>query len=323
MKDKISIIIPIYNCENYVKNCINSLLEQTYSNIEILLIDDGSTDNSYEVCKKFSMKDNRIKVFHKENGGVSSARNFGIKVSTGEYISFIDSDDWVDERYCEILLNGIKKEADLSVVGFNQTKEVKKITVSYDDNYEVLNTNEAYRYIFREFNFFGFPWNKLYKKSIIELLGDKPFDEDIHACEDTLFNSRYLTKCSNNIVYNKSHLYCYYQRLDSATKIKEVNSKKLSVFKSLDEIEKIYLEFSKENLVYLYIFYLYNYYLLQILIINTKSSIKLDKKNAKRKFKYILKSKKIGIVEKIKIIVKFKFPRINDKLNKIKKKIKE
>lgn len=321
MKDKISIIVPIYNCQDYIENCVNSLLKQTYQNIEILLIDDGSKDNSYEICKDIAKKDSRIKVFHKENGGVSSARNYGIKVSSGEYISFVDSDDFVQERYCEILLNGIKRDADLSVVGFETTNEVKNITTTHFDNYELLDVNKSYKYIFRENNFSGFSWNKLYKKLIIENIGDKPFNEDIHICEDTLFNSRYLTKCKR-IVYNKSHLYFYYKRIDSATKLKVFNNRKLTVFNSLDEIEKIYLEYSKENLVYLYIFYMYNYYLLQVLIYQTHSNYKLDKSKVMKKYKYIMKSNMISKIEKLKIMIKFRLPRINNTLCKLRLKIK-
>ena len=95
MDDLISVIVPVYNVEEYLDRCIESIVNQTYKNLEILLIDDGSTDNSYNICDKWAKKDNRIKVVHKENGGVSSARNVGLDVATGDYIGFVDSDDYI------------------------------------------------------------------------------------------------------------------------------------------------------------------------------------------------------------------------------------
>ena len=101
--DLISIIIPIYNVEKYMEKCLNSVVNQTYNNIEIILIDDGSKDKSREICDNYAKKDNRIKVVHKENNGVSSARNTGIDMSKGKYITFIDSDDYIDTDYIETL----------------------------------------------------------------------------------------------------------------------------------------------------------------------------------------------------------------------------
>ena len=102
-KDLISIIVPIYNVEQYLNRCIESLVNQTYTNLEILLIDDGSTDNSGKLAEKWISNDQRIKVYHKKNGGLSDARNYGIKYAKGKYLSFVDSDDYVDMRFIEIL----------------------------------------------------------------------------------------------------------------------------------------------------------------------------------------------------------------------------
>lgn len=103
MNELISVVIPIYNVENYIDKCIETVIKQTYKNIEIILVDDGSTDNSGYKCEEWKKKDNRIVVLHKENGGLSSARNAGIDVAKGKYISFIDSDDYVDYSMIEIL----------------------------------------------------------------------------------------------------------------------------------------------------------------------------------------------------------------------------
>ena len=109
MNDLISIVVPVYNVENYLDKCIETIVKQTYKNIEIILVDDGSKDNSGSKCDEWKNKDKRIKVIHKVNGGLSSARNAGIEVAAGKYINFIDSDDYIDLRMIEILYNTIDK----------------------------------------------------------------------------------------------------------------------------------------------------------------------------------------------------------------------
>ena len=116
MNELISIIVPIYNVENYLRQCLDSIQNQTYQNFECLLINDGSPDNSADICREYLEKDSRFKYFEKENGGVSSARNLGIECSGGTYITFIDADDWVDSDYLEVLYNAlIDENADISV----------------------------------------------------------------------------------------------------------------------------------------------------------------------------------------------------------------
>ena len=118
MDEKISIIIPVYKVENYLEKCIDSILCQTYRNLEVILVDDGSPDKCGEICDRYAAKDNRVKVIHKKNAGVARARNDGIDIATGDYISFIDSDDWIAENAYEVLYNGLKEyNADCSVGG--------------------------------------------------------------------------------------------------------------------------------------------------------------------------------------------------------------
>ena len=120
-KELISIIVPIYNVEKYLRQCLDSILNQTYQNFECLLINDGSLDNSADICREYVSKDSRFKYFEKENGGVSSARNLGIECSRGEYITFIDSDDWVDYDYLEVLYNSLVDErADIAISTYKQ-----------------------------------------------------------------------------------------------------------------------------------------------------------------------------------------------------------
>ena len=117
----ISIIVPIYNVEKYLRQCLDSIMNQTYRNCECLLIHDGSSDNSEDICREYVSKDSRFRYFEKENGGVSSARNLGIEHSKGEYITFIDSDDWVDSDYLEVLYNSLVDErADIAISTYKQ-----------------------------------------------------------------------------------------------------------------------------------------------------------------------------------------------------------
>ena len=119
MSDKISIIVPIYNVKKYIQQCVESLINQTYKNLEIILIDDGSTDGCGELCDEFGKKDQRIHVIHKQNGGLSDARNKGIDVASGDYIGFVDSDDWISHNMYEKMLSSLKSvNADIAVCGW-------------------------------------------------------------------------------------------------------------------------------------------------------------------------------------------------------------
>ena len=116
MTEKITVIVPVYNVEHYLEKCLDSLINQTYKNLEIIVINDGSTDNSGEICQEYAQKDNRIVYIEKENGGLSDARNVGLDKMTGSYVTFIDSDDWVELDYVEILYKKIiEYQADIAV----------------------------------------------------------------------------------------------------------------------------------------------------------------------------------------------------------------
>ena len=137
---KISIIVPVYNTEKYLSKCLNSLIKQTYKDIEIIVVNDGSKDKSLEIAKKIAKQDNRIKVFNKENGGLSSARNFGIEKASGEYIGFVDSDDYIKENMFEILYNMIKEaNAKIAICGWYLVEDNQIISINFEDaDYEEL-----------------------------------------------------------------------------------------------------------------------------------------------------------------------------------------
>ena len=214
---KISIIIPVYNVEKYIEKCINSVLLQTFTNFECIIIDDGSTDNSGVICDGYAKKDYRIKVIHKENSGVSSARNTGLDIAKGEWIAFVDGDDWVDEKYLEFLYgNAVTYNVDVSICGVNTFKDGK---VSHRDKYlydATLTSNEAISLMFdRKYSFGGFSFNKLLRKQLIER-GNFRYGEEVKYLEDVQFFYN-IFKITNKIYYSPQPYYFYRQIESSVT----------------------------------------------------------------------------------------------------------
>lgn len=236
----ISIIVPVYNIEKYIEKCIRSILNQSFKKIEVILVDDGSTDGSLAICQQYSRLDERIKVITKENGGLSSARNEGIKQSTGEYIAFIDGDDFVHPQYIEKLYNTLSSfDADMSVCGIEIVDENGKITdkLSTGAIYkpycpftrEKLSPIEVERRYYTEENGFIFvvAWNKLYKRQIFENL---LYDEG-KIYEDEYLFSTLLRKC-REISFVTDKLYFYVQRNNGITS----KSKQRDKFQYISEI---------------------------------------------------------------------------------------
>ena len=191
-KDLITVIIPVYRVEAYIYRCVYSVMQQTYQNLEIILVDDGSPDRCGEICDELSNLDSRIKVIHKNNGGVSAARNIGIESSVGEYVMFVDADDYIAPTLCENLLNGMSENTDLVISGIVRDCGYKKIKYSVDD---VIKCNiEELRKNYDTYPLMNNPVAKLYKKSII---GTAKFDKGISIGEDLLFNLKYYEKCKN------------------------------------------------------------------------------------------------------------------------------
>lgn len=208
---KISVIVPVYNVEQYLPRCIDSILVQTFTDFELLLIDDGSTDNSGKICDEYAKKDNRIRVFHKENGGVSSARNLGLDNIRGEFVNFVDSDDWL-EKDCFFILMEDKYIADLTFFGCNlQFTDGSKTTHSptsfySSDKNRIEEQLGKLKHNPQSFEYLGYTWNKLFKKEMIDryrLL----FVLNLTFREDELFTlsySRYITslRIKSDCIYN-------------------------------------------------------------------------------------------------------------------------
>ena len=206
-KDKITVIIPVYNVENYLERCLKSVLYNTYTNLEIICVNDGSTDDSKKILEDYSKRDKRVIVINKKNEGVSSARNAGIKIATGEYIAFIDSDDWIHEKYFEYFIRGINT-ADLAIC--NYIRSYRNGIGETDDTYrvqpispiDVLKNKELKSYV----------WGKLFRHQIVD---------EIRFCEsekleDSLYNMDVLLNNKNlKINYVDVPLYYYFVRTGS------------------------------------------------------------------------------------------------------------
>lgn len=177
----ISVIVPVYKVEKYLDKCVESIVNQTYKNLEIILVDDGSPDNCPAMCDTWAEKDNRIKVIHKENGGLSDARNAGFAISNGEYISFIDSDDWIDLDFYQLLSSELDKGADIAECASDWCDENgKTISVRGFSEPKILNTVEATQMLLQEKGIMQTVWNKLYKRECVEniLFEKSKFHED-------------------------------------------------------------------------------------------------------------------------------------------------
>lgn len=209
MNQKISIIVPIYNAEKYLCECIDSILAQTYSDFELLLINDGSTDNSGSICNDYYQKDSRIKVFHKENGGVSSARNLGILKSKGEYICFIDSDDFAENTFLQDLLNTISiHKSDIVICKYYEYHESKQ-KKNIPSTKQVENSGTGIE-ILNEIikNDLTYPlWVSIFKATIIKD-NNIQFSENIYYGEDQQFIYKALYYCKSFFSLNKT-LYNY------------------------------------------------------------------------------------------------------------------
>lgn len=208
----ISVIVPIYNVEAYLERCLNSLIKQTFSEFELILVDDGSQDQCGKICDAFALKDDRIKVIHKENGGLSDARNAGLKIAVSEYIAFVDSDDWVRPDYLELLMNGIQTfGADICECEVVRTSE-EKIPMG-EDSTEVgkcYSTEEGLKLLMEDQVFHQYVWNKIYKRKLL----DNIFFSIGKTNEDEFWTYQVFGN-AQRIVKIKEKLYYYFQRDDS------------------------------------------------------------------------------------------------------------
>ena len=221
----ISIIVPIYKVEKYLQRCIDSLISQTYKNIEIILVDDGSPDSCGSICDKNAIKDKRIRVIHKSNGGLSSARNAGLDVCSGDYIMFVDSDDWVEPDFCKDAYASITSYGvDLSVFGYYEFRNDKKI-VFCTPKPRIADSEEALKLILQMDDVvYNFAWNKIYHKRLFNKL--RYPEGRLYEDQGTTYKA---ISSAKKIYISNSILYNYDRRHESITSAsntpKDINDK--------------------------------------------------------------------------------------------------
>lgn len=206
---QISIIVPVYNVEKYLDRCIISILNQTIRDFELILVEDGSPDNCARICDEWARKDDRIKVIHKKNGGLSSARNAGLDIARGEYIGFVDSDDWIDIDMYQILLDAIKKyDVDYSAIEMKIVKNEQVVYKPLEYKETVLDKDKLFKLFFRVSNYdiHYCVCDKLFKRS---KLRDIRFKEGIHF-EDIDFNFKLFQYCDKAVFVNQKKYYWFY-----------------------------------------------------------------------------------------------------------------
>lgn len=216
---KVSVIIPVYNVEKFLQRCLDSVVSQTLSDIEIICVDDGSTDNSASVLADFAKKDQRIKVINQKNQGVSVARNNGIKQANGEYIGFVDSDDYIEPDFYEKLYQEAKKEnADVALTSIQYEKKEKSYILLEHEKKKIATTTSD---IFRLFNLphTTYIWNKIYRKDFLEK-NNISFNEQFHYGEDIIYVTEVASLC-HKAVYVPETRYHYIYRENSLVAIRE------------------------------------------------------------------------------------------------------
>ena len=232
-KDLISVIVPVYNVDKYLDRCVKSIVDQSYSNLEIILVDDGSTDSSSTLCDQWKNIDDRIVVVHKQNGGLSSARNAGIDIATGKYFIFIDSDDFVHHEMFNILLNAmLKNQSDMVFCDFQMFSDDKEISfdsiidnIKYDNFKSIDLINRWYD---SKEVLYTVSWNKIYRRELFDSI--RYPNGKLHEDEFTTYK---LVLKSKNVTFVNEKLYFYYQRNSSITG--QLSEKRLDVLDAYKE----------------------------------------------------------------------------------------
>ena len=313
MQEKISIIIPVYKTEKYLKKCLDSILKQTYKNLEIILVDDGSPDSSGKICDEYAQKDKRIVVVHQKNFGVSYARNVGLNIATGEYVAFVDSDDWIDSNMYEVMLSQIKKN-NFDIVRCSYLKEyeseTQKVDHFYKENTEI-NLGEVRKNILKLLvtgKIHAYLPLLLIRKAII--LDEMRFNSFVSMREDLIWLIAVLAKAKNISILTDT-MYHYYQNENSATNSKRNREKNIKdmiivyeeIYKTLEE-NKLLDIYLNETLAFSIFFRISSE--VSVWIKETKDKALLLFLQESESFKKIIKnvnSKDLSIINKIFIFL--------------------
>lgn len=322
---KFSIIVPVYNVEKYLSQCIDSILQQTYNSFEIILIDDGSTDNSSLICDEYAQKDNRIRTVHKENGGQSSARNIGTTLSQGEYLIYIDSDDFIIDR--EFLLKIVSVVNKQDIIFYKHCKYIDSEKKYLNCTYSYDNVNNIYTYwgklkeLVKRDAFFGMPWNKCIKREVI-LKSNIIFEEGLTG-EDMDWIFYVILCCQSMLVMDETYI-AYRQRSNSITSSVGIKNLKdfLYVLKKwyLDIREGEYSLEQKEVVLAALAKYYSNFLIMYTRIVDDKKNIyDKDVKELAELLSYGL-SRRPQVIKKIYYLTGFKITvKILEMLDRIKR----
>lgn len=307
-KPLISVIVPIYKVEKYMDKCIDSIVRQTYKNLEILLIDDGSPDGCPRICDEWEKKDSRIIVIHKENGGLSSARNIGLDHCHGQYVSFVDSDDWIDERFIEVLYEGIiDNEVDISVVGVWRVYPDKKISPTENMATRIFSKEETvYSYLYFKNNLVGGVADKLFRT---ELFNDIRFPMGITS-EDRYAWALICNKI-RKLYFNPEPLYYYVCREGSITNSK-LNKNTFDVIKITEMVCDYLMSTGFQDMAAIDFFRMKAYLdtLYKMLTINAPNNlIEEYKKKTRSFFGKVMQNKRVSLHFKIKYFCYCFFPK--------------
>lgn len=305
----ISIVVPVYKVEKYLDDCIVSIINQTYRNIEIILVDDGSPDNCGEICDRYAKSDNRIQVIHKENGGLSDARNAGIDVASGKFIAFVDSDDYIEKEYIEYLYNAIKQNnVDIAQCGINKVDEEKNLIEKIKQQEKVITPEEDMQDLYDRSKWENIvTWNKLYLKSLFD---DCRFPKGkIHEDEFTTYKLLFKT---NKIAIIDNTLYNYRINPNSIMQ-RNYNVKRLHAIQAMQERLKFFEDSNNKEL--------YNKTLITLLYVirdryvNVRAYMEDSKqlqkdliKLYKETYKKEVNSKKFRITERMKLKLFYMMP---------------
>ena len=220
VRPKVSLIIPVYNGEKYLKECINSILIQDFSNFEVICVDDGSNDSTASILNQFSKQDSRVRVFHIENSGVSSARNKGIKEARGNYLAFVDADDTVNQGFIKEIVNIARKQnPDMVIFGGSTFPKIQPWAESHLNPKERIYTNDCWRILFEENASKPFSFNKIFRKELIQ--NKVFFDKNIKIGEDQAFMFDSIPFCKKIVCIDKKF---YNYRIHSNSVMSKVNS---------------------------------------------------------------------------------------------------
>lgn len=309
MEDLISIVVPVYNVENYVKECLDSILGQSYSNLQIIIVNDGSTDQSGNICEEYAKKDSRVEYVYQKNKGLSAARNKGISCAKGEFICFVDSDDYVHKKYVECLYYGmINNNADMSMCGYIRDgffveKKDNNIKCNIYDGKEMMRNFYSFDVLFM-----NVAWNKLYRKKAF--LNER-FPEGM-LYEDFALNARIMYSC-NRIAICDQELY-FYRRNRQGITLSSFSEKQLDALKQIENRMLFFRQVNEEGI--------YNRFLQEYEVVNLKYYFLCRKNDTpnkllicselRKKYKYYfintVKAKENKLMRKIYITLGYFFP---------------